>query len=92
MVQQEIDFSRRNNPNDRRSSYPAVGSTSEDAKENVRPQRAAEEPKRIKDYSVIILSAHSTSDTKILGLPNFAPYSFKSASVTPLAREQAPQA
>jgi hypothetical protein len=44
------------------------------------------------DYSTMIRSAHSTSDTKIAGLPNFAPQSFKSASVTPRAREQAPQA
>ena len=36
---------------------------------------------------MIILSAHSTSETKIFGLPNFAPYSVKSASVTPLAPE-----
>jgi hypothetical protein len=42
-------------------------------------------------YSVMIRSAHSTSDTKIAGLPNFAPQSFKSASVTPRAREQTPQ-
>ena len=42
-------------------------------------------------YSVMIRSAHSTSDTKIAGLPNFAPQSFKSVSVTPRAREQAPQ-
>jgi len=39
----------------------------------------------------MILSAHSTSDTKIAGLPNLAPQSFKSASVTPRAREQTPQ-
>ncbi len=50
------------------------------------------ESRRIELYSVMILSAHSTSDTKILGLPNLAPYSFKSVSVTPLAREQAPHA
>ena len=43
------------------------------------------------NYSVMIRSAHSTSDTKIAGLPNFAPHWFKSASVTPRAREQAPQ-
>jgi hypothetical protein len=91
-VQQHIDFLRRNNPGYRRGFYLVVASTSEDAKEDVRPALAAEEPKRIESYSVIILSAHSTSDTKILGLPNFAPYSFKSASVTPLAREQAPHA
>lgn len=36
-------------------------------------------------------SAHSTSDTKIAGLPNFAPQLIKSVSVTPRAREQAPQ-
>lgn len=42
-------------------------------------------------YSVMIRSAHSTSDTKIAGLPNFAPQSFRSVSVTPRAREQAPQ-
>ena len=44
------------------------------------------------DYSTMIRSAHSTNDTKIAGLPNFAPQSFKSVSVTPRAREQAPQA
>jgi len=37
-------------------------------------------------------SAHSTSETKIAGLPNFAPHWFKSVSATPRAREQAPQA
>jgi len=42
-------------------------------------------------YSVMIRSAHSTRDTKIAGLPNFAPHWFRSASVTPRAREQAPQ-
>ena len=36
-------------------------------------------------------SAHSTSETKIAGFPNFAPHEFKSVSVTPRAREQAPQ-
>ena len=36
-------------------------------------------------------SAHSTSSTKIFGLPHFAPQLVKSASVTPRAREQAPQ-
>jgi hypothetical protein len=39
----------------------------------------------------MIRSAHSTNDTKIAGLPNFAPHWFKSASVTSRAREQAPQ-
>jgi hypothetical protein len=37
-------------------------------------------------------SAHSTSDTKIVGDPNFAFHSFKSASPTPRAREQTPHA
>jgi len=39
----------------------------------------------------MIRSAHSTSDTNLDGLPNFAPHSFKSVSVTPRAREHAPQ-
>jgi len=43
-------------------------------------------------HSVMILSAHSTRDTKIVGLPNFAPHWLRSVSVTPLARLQAPQA
>ena len=43
-------------------------------------------------YSVMIRSAHSTSDMKIVGLPNLAPHWVRSASVTPRAREQAPQA
>lgn len=43
-------------------------------------------------YSVITWSAHSTSDTKIGGLPNFAPKLLRSASVTPRAREHAPHA
>lgn len=43
-------------------------------------------------YSVITLSAHSTSETKMAGLPNFAPQFARSASVTPRAREQAPHA
>lgn len=42
-------------------------------------------------HSVIIRSAHSTSETKTAGLPNFAPQPSRSASVTPRAREQAPQ-
>jgi len=42
-------------------------------------------------YSVMMRSAHSTMDTKIAGLPNFAPQSFRSASETPRAREHAPQ-
>lgn len=36
-------------------------------------------------------SAHSTNETKIAGLPHLAPQLVKSASVTPRAREQAPQ-
>jgi hypothetical protein len=43
-------------------------------------------------HSVMMWSAHSTNPTKIVGLPNFASHVFKSASVTPRAREQAPQA
>ena len=39
----------------------------------------------------MIRSAHSTSDTKTAGLPHFAPQLLKSASVTPRAREHAPQ-
>ena len=42
-------------------------------------------------HSTIIRSAHSTSETKIAGVPNFAPHWLKSVSVTPRAREQAPQ-
>ena len=48
-------------------------------------------PKSRQRYSVITRSAHSMSETKIVGLPNFAPQEFKSVSVTPRAREQAPQ-
>ena len=36
-------------------------------------------------------SAHSTRETKIAGVPNFAFHVLKSLSVTPRAREQAPQ-
>ena len=36
-------------------------------------------------------SAHSTSETKIAGVPNFAPQLLRSVSVTPRAREQASQ-
>src|SRR4029077_3428836 len=43
-------------------------------------------------HSTMMRSAHSTNETKIAGLPNFAPHSLKSVSVTPRAREQAPQA
>lgn len=43
-------------------------------------------------HSVMMRSAHSTKPTKIAGLPNFAPQLAKSASVTPRARLQAPQA
>jgi len=44
-----------------------------------------------KPYSLITRSAHSTNETKIAGLPHFAPQLVKSASVTPRAREHAPQ-
>jgi hypothetical protein len=37
-------------------------------------------------------SAHSTSETKMAGLPNFAFQFARSISETPRAREQAPQA
>src|SRR5207247_10065284 len=61
----------------------------------LKPRRRASpstrELKRIERYSVMILSAHSTSHTKILGLHNLALYSFGSVSVTPLDREQALQ-
>jgi hypothetical protein len=43
-------------------------------------------------HSVMMRSAHSTSETKIVGLPNFAPHCARSASVTPRAREHAPHA
>lgn len=43
------------------------------------------------DYSTMMRSAHSTREVKIAGVPNFAPQYFKSASVTPRAREQPPQ-
>jgi hypothetical protein len=39
----------------------------------------------------MILSAHSTIETNTAGLPNFAFQVARSASVTPRAREQAPQ-
>jgi hypothetical protein len=42
-------------------------------------------------YSLITRSAHSTNETNIAGLPHFALQLVKSASVTPRAREQAPQ-
>ena len=42
-------------------------------------------------HSVMMRSAHSTSETKIAGVPNFAPQLLKSVSETPRAREQAPQ-
>jgi len=45
----------------------------------------------VSGYSVMILSAHSTSDTKTSGLPNFAPHAVRSVSETPRAREHAPQ-
>ena len=42
-------------------------------------------------HSTMMRSAHSTSETKMAGLPNFAFQVLKSPSVTPRAREQAPQ-
>jgi hypothetical protein len=50
------------------------------------------EPQRLRGYSVMIRSAHSTNDTKIVGLPNFAFQGAKSVSVTLRARLHAPQA
>ena len=43
-------------------------------------------------YSVMMWSAHSTRETKMAGLPNFAFQFARSFSETPRAREQAPQA
>src|SRR3979411_2363011 len=60
-----------------------------------RPLLSGESRKREKicaPYSVITWSAHSTKDTKIAGFPNLAPKFDRSSSVTPRAREQAPQA
>lgn len=37
------------------------------------------------------LSHHSTSDTNTAGVPHFAAQFFRSSSVTPRAREHAPQ-
>ena len=45
-----------------------------------------------KIYSVMMRSAHSTSETKMAGLPNVAFQFARSVSETPRAREQAPQA
>jgi hypothetical protein len=42
-------------------------------------------------HSERMRSAHSTSDTKIAGLPNLASQMARSFSDTPRAREQAPQ-
>jgi hypothetical protein len=42
-------------------------------------------------YSAIMRSAHSTRETKMAGLPNFALQLARSFSETPRAREQAPQ-
>ena len=44
------------------------------------------------NYSVITRSAHSTSETKIAGLPTFAPHWSRSVCSTARARLQAPQA
>ena len=43
-------------------------------------------------YSEMMRSAHSTRETKMSVLPNFAPQLMRSLSETPRAREQAPQA
>src|SRR5215469_16268955 len=43
-------------------------------------------------HSLMMRSAHSTNETYIEVLPHLAPQFVKSASVTPRAREQAPQA
>ena len=40
---------------------------------------------------MMIRSAHSTNETNMAGQPNLAPHWFKSVSMTPRAREQAPQ-
>ena len=45
-----------------------------------------------RNYSDMMRSAHSTRETKMAGLPNFAFQFARSFSVTPRAREQAPQA
>ena len=42
-------------------------------------------------HSLIMRSAHSTKETYIVVLPHLAAQFVKSASVTPRAREQAPQ-
>src|SRR4029453_8059197 len=43
-------------------------------------------------HSTMMRSAHSTKETKIAGLPNFAPHCVKSLSETPRARAHAPHA
>ena len=48
--------------------------------------------KRAHGHSLMMRSAHSTKETYIEVLPHLAPQFVKSASVTPRAREQAPQA
>ena len=55
----------------------------------VRPETRA--LSAISPYSAIIRSAHSTKETKMAGLPNFAFQFARSFSETPRAREQAPQ-
>jgi hypothetical protein len=45
----------------------------------------------MRPYSAIMRSAHSTRETKMAGLPNFALQLARSFSETPRAREQAPQ-
>jgi len=51
----------------------------------------SQRPSTYSHYSLMTRSAHSTNETNIAGLPHFAPQLVKSASVTPRAREQAPQ-
>ena len=55
-------------------------------------ERANSKDKTCRVHSVMMRSAHSTKPTKMAGLPNFAPHCVTSASVTPRARLQAPQA
>ena len=53
--------------------------------------RLRQRPSSGSHYSLMTRSAHSTNETNIAGLPHFAPQLLRSASVTPRAREQAPQ-
>jgi hypothetical protein len=56
------------------------------------PSRSGETAVALASYSVMTRSAHSTSETKMGGLPNFAPHWSKSVCITDRARLQAPQA